>query len=234
MKILHLVLYSRTPEFHQMYKTTKKYYKLFKNVKTIYYRFNNDITNDYELNGDILFIKGNETYVPGILDKTIKALLYFDCNRYDYVVRTNISTIINFKLLINYLNNNQVKYGGGFINDLQWLDYNSGVVDNSLFGTKYASGTAIIMDNNTINYFKNNLNKIRKDLVDDLSIGLLLKDIEKTYIGKIIIVPELNNNYDNIKKDINEIIFYRNRNPNRNIDAIQMKEIIRILIENHN
>lgn len=73
IKILHLVLYSDDIYYNQMYDITSKYYSKFKNVKTVYYKFSNQTL----LNNDILTIEGTETYLPGILDKTIKAFNYF-------------------------------------------------------------------------------------------------------------------------------------------------------------
>lgn len=230
MKILHLVLYSNTNDYIKMYKLTRKYYKKFNNVITIYYRFCNKITDNYFLKRDILLIKGEETYVPGILDKTIKALSYFSSHDYQYIVRSNISTIVNFTLLNNYLNKNTINYAGGFLNNLQWIDHAGGIKDNTFFGTIYASGTCILFNKDTFNYLINNIHNINYDILDDVSIGLLLKDIPKTDIGHFYFVPEINDNYEYIKNNKNNIIFYRNRNSTRDIDVKQMKEIINLLI----
>ena len=68
--ILHLVLYSDEDYYNKMYEITRKYYKKFNNVKTIYYKFSSSIEDNYKLEDDILLIKGNESYIPGVLDKT--------------------------------------------------------------------------------------------------------------------------------------------------------------------
>ena len=68
--------------------------KKFKNYKNFYPAI------FYDKNKDILYIYGKETYIPGILDKTIQA---FDIihNKmkipYDFIFRTNISTFVHFK-----------------------------------------------------------------------------------------------------------------------------------------
>lgn len=232
MKILHLVLYSDNEDYNAMYDITCVYYKKFNYIKTIYYRFAN-IENDFELNNDILLIKGTETYNPGILDKTIKTIKYFNDEypNYDYVVRSNISTIVNFNLLTKYLIDNPIEYGGGYLNIIYWVDKLSGV-DESLFNTIYASGTCIVFNTNIFKYILDNINNFRLDVIDDVSIGLLLKDINKIGIGSFYHVIDLNDNYDIIKKNINNTIFYRNRNPSRKLDVKQMKAIVDILIDN--
>ena len=69
---------------------TRKYYSKFSNVKTIYYKFNEDLINEYDLKDDILIIQGKESFIPGILDKTIKAFQYIvDNYTFDYVIRSN-------------------------------------------------------------------------------------------------------------------------------------------------
>ena len=76
LNILNLVLYSDDIHYTQMYEITRKYYSTFPYVNTIYYKFSSEITDDYLLQGDILLIKGTETLVPGVLDKTIKAFKF--------------------------------------------------------------------------------------------------------------------------------------------------------------
>ena len=229
INIINLVLYSKDTEYDKMYELTKKYYKRFSNVKTIYYHFNENLNNDYELKDDILNIKGKETYIPGILDKTIKAFEYIDKNyNYDYLIRTNISTIVNFDLLTQYLQDNTIKYGGGFkimiTKDHPYLD---------LINLIYSSGTSIIFSKGTLTHFLNKKQFIRTDAIDDVSIGLLMRDhlpdIEQHYItdNRFIFIPDLNGDrtklIDLIKNK--SYIFYRNRQPDRKTDIKQMNII---------
>ncbi len=226
IKILHLVLFSHDMYYNKMYDTTSKYYNKFHNVKTIYYTYDNNISNEYELINDILYINGTETYIPGILDKTIKTLEYFqyELNNYNYVVRSNISTIVNFSLLIPELNQNSVIYAGGILNDLKLQSNDNAVKNNSV----YASGTSIILSNEMAKFLLYNQKYLRRKLVDDLAIGYFFHDfnIAPTSIDddeKFIFVDDIKN--INLKKNI----FYRNRTENRNLDCIQMQQIIDML-----
>ena len=231
IRILHLVLYSSSIEYDKMYLLTRDYYKKFNNLITIYYTFSPKY-NIITLIDDILYIPGNETYLPGILDKTIKAFLYCDLHyQYDYIVRSNISTIINFNLLFNKLNKINIAYGGGLINQLKWLDIASGINDNKYFGTKYASGTAIVFSNTMMKHFLLKKDKINYDIIDDVSIGILIKeqfpDITPISLDNFLFVSE---DIQDINLYINNIIFYRNRCKDRKKDIKHMKHIINKLL----
>lgn len=247
-KILHLVLYSindKTPYYDAMYNITRKYYKTLSNIKTIYYCYSNDIINtDYKLIDDLLLIKGDETYVPGILEKTIKAFHYFasDINDYDYIVRSDISTIIDFDLLNIKLNNYSEKliYAGGLIEKLNWFDYDGGIVNKKYFGINFAQGTCIIFTPNIVKYIINNKNIIDYSIVDDVSLAILLKNninIEPFSIcdyNEYYCIPDIKNNYTLLSSMINSynIIVYRNKNNDRNIDVSQMDMIVNMLLNN--
>ena len=235
IRILNLVLFSHSDEYDAMYKLTSPYYKKH-NIDTLYYTFS-DTT---EVVDDILYIKGTETKVPGILDKTIKAFEYIQpyLDKYDYVVRSNISTIINFDLLKEQLMKTPIEYGGGLAFNLQWLHPESGVIDKTHWNKKFASGTSIILSNSLVKRILDNKQYIQYDLIDDVAIGVLihdyLSDIEVTDFSKYFIVLYNHNGHkQSIQTQISNpnYIFYRNRcsDENRNVDAVQMKVILDII-----
>jgi len=254
MKILNLVLYSSSPGkecYEEMKESSELYYKQFKNVQTIYYQYSNNIEKDYELIDNILFIKGEkESYVPGVLDKTIKAFEYVNTNdilnKYDYLIRSNISTIINFDLLVNELIKTPINfYGGGSAMNLQWNG--GGIIDNTWYGTIFATGTSIILHPDAVKFIIDNKKLLRYDIVDDVSLGIFFRehkpDIKCEVLDskKYLKLPCCFNdpttlNLGILKSLVNkdEIIFYRNscfiNNGNRKIDAIQMKYIVDILM----
>jgi hypothetical protein len=149
MQIFNLVLYNpdNAGHYKQMYLILKEFYSHYDYVKTVFYHYSNAVEK-ITMNDDIMLIPGNECYVPGILNKTIEAIEYLyqteDMTKYDYFLRTNISTVVDFKLLREELINTPVNYGGGILINLKWLDHNNGIVDNTWFGTIYAGGTSII------------------------------------------------------------------------------------------
>ena len=242
-KILHFVLYSRQNEIYRnMYKLTSSYYKKYNyNVTTIYYTFDNTINDEYKMEDDILLIKGEENFC-NITIKTLKAFKFFsnESDNYEYIVRSNISTIINFKVLLNHLLNNKITYGGGNIMELQWLDEKSGITDDSLFGLKFSQGTCIILNQEIFKQIIKNENQLRSDIVDDLSISLFIKNIiniKNIDHVNCCNMPNFNGIHDDIfnfiRNDFNNIVVYRNNNRIQNsfetVDLLQMKSIIDII-----
>jgi hypothetical protein len=221
--ILNLILYNDSIEYNKMRNELRRYL-VTKKIKYYFYCFDNKIYPDYVFDDDILRIKGNETYVPGILDKTIKAISITLNIDYKYLVRSNISTIINFDYLNNYLDNNNVQYGGYSINNLQWLDKKAGIYNHKYKNTLYVSGTAIILNKSMVTLLCNNMSEIDKTIIDDLAIGLFFKkyNIYPSIIGK------LGNNISYNK----DVIAYRNKTKNRFNDVKRIKQIIDNLIIN--
>jgi hypothetical protein len=208
MKILHLVLYSKEEYYDKMKELTSNFYKLYnKNVDTYYYYFDENIKDNYELIENNLKIKGKESWIPGILDKTIKAFKYFEnkLDNYDYIIRSNISTIIDFNKLLVYLDNSII-YSSGLVND--W------------YGTKYASGTNIILNKEGTNYLIDNKLKLDMTIIDDVSIGLLMNNITKPHL-----LYSLFFTFFTYEGNKNSIIF-RNRTENRYDDVKKMEEIV--------
>ena len=225
LKYVNLVLYSEDKDYNQMKEITENYYKKFENVTTIYYKFDKDITNKYEMDGNLLKIKGTESYLPGILEKTVKAMEYVVDKKYDcdYLVRSNISTIVDFGLLDKELSKKPIEYGGGLINELKMIDKSGGIVDDTYFGLKYASGTAIVFSKNTLEQVMSKRDKINYKLIDDVAIGLLMRDELKKpaeQVGSFLIVS------DGSEISKNPYVFYRNRSSNRATDVKNMKGII--------
>jgi len=234
IRILNLVLFSHSEEYDAMYTLTSPYYKKH-NIDTLYYTFS-DTT---EVVDDILYIKGTETKIPGILDKTIKAFEYIQpyLDEYDYVVRSNISTIINFDLLKKQLMNKPIDYGGGIMWDLQWLHPESGIIDKTHWNKKFASGTSIILSSKLVKRILENKQHIQYNLIDDVAIGVLIhdyfSDIMPVDFSKYFIALDNHNGHEpSIKSQISNMthIFYRNRSSDtRNVDVIQMKVILDVI-----
>jgi hypothetical protein len=213
--ILHLVLYSDEDYYNKMYEITRKYYKKFNNVKTIYYKFSSSIEDDYKLEDDILLIKGNESYIPGVLDKTIKAFEFFKNYKFDYLVRSNISSIINFDL-IDFTN---VSYGGGNYIKSDWMYPNE-----KYYNTPYFQGTFIVFNKKLLLDMLNNIDFIEKYIIDDLAFGVLIKyHLPYTNIKIIQGFIEVNNIND---LNFNTTTCYRNKNNNRYDDVKNMEFII--------
>lgn len=227
MKILNLVLYSDNCEYYvRMYEALSGYYKGFSDVATYFYKYDNNISNNIEIAGDIISIKGIETYMPGILNKTIDTLLLFKNNgeyvKYDYIVRSNISSVVNFSLLIKQLQLNPVEYYGST---------NIGHMKLDNVNVPFASGTNIILSKKGYLTLVDNINLLDRAFIDDISIAIFFYklNIKITKVGenRFVFVPAINNSLEYEKLVSGNYLVYRNRSDNsRDCDVINMKNII--------
>lgn len=231
MKILNLVLYSDNCACYvEMYKELSVYYRGFSDVQTYFYKYNSQITEDVLVIDNIINIRGNESYIPGILNKTIKALLVFNNsdNVYDYIIRSNISSIVNFSLLSKQLELNPVEYYGS-------TNVGSATLDNNDI-LLFASGTNIILSKKGYLLLVNNIKNLDKSFIDDISIAVFFcnLNIKITKVGGddcFAFVPILNSYLEYEKLVSCDYLVYRNKceDNNRVQDVINMKNIIYLL-----
>lgn len=223
--IMHLVLFSHSDEYDEMYEITKQYYQQFHNVTTIYYAFSESTQHAYQMDG-ILYLPGKETYTPGILDKTIKAFEFVKNKSFDYLIRSNISTIINFNYLSSILTQYPIAFGGGTIYTHTWCEK-----DHKRYRTNFPSGTAMILSKPILVELVDKKDQIDYNFIDDLEIGHV---IEKEFPSLPFYSFQHYFVYVNEKTDMNQldyenIIFYRNKSGDRKHDIQNMKKIVRHL-----
>jgi hypothetical protein len=228
MKLLNLIIYSTDiPEYEEMYKIQSAYLKKIgiehyflifsKNMKQMF-----GIDSHVVSHNNIIYFKGAENLVPGVLLKTLYGLEFF-YKDYDYIIRSNISEIINFDLLRDKLSKNSFDYGGSQYKTLEWMDFRSGIVDRRLWGHKFVQGNAVIFSNKFKNLIVQNKNRILNyNVVDDVAFGLLFDDLCIEHNLKDVITFEEKINNAKYEEDI---IFYRNKHPDRKIDVENMKNI---------
>lgn len=227
--IFFLILYSHSHEYNEMYKLQSQYLKNIQ-IPHLFYCFNEEQENEYSVIDDILYIRGKETYIPGILDKTIKAIKYVKDNYsdIDYIVRQNISTIILYPELINRIIESDIDFGGPLLY-YAYPNTESGLIGNKydLYGhLPFISGICMIFSRKAIEFILAHIPEIMEyELVDDLSISyafsLILNEmIFETINGNIGWNTDYNNDNNN------DIICYRNKSNDRSIDIERMKNII--------
>jgi Glycosyl transferases group 1/Glycosyl transferase family 2 len=202
-KICILMLYSKDEYYDKMKKMSEYHYKNYEkydNIDYYYITLDPDLEQEYIIKDHDLIIKGTESYIPGILDKTLFALNLFK-NKYNYFVRSNISTIIDVDNLTNYLNTNHVDYGG-YIHQLNWEDKKFNITGTEYLGTVFVEGTSITLSNNCVNNILNNKEKI-PNIIDDVAIG--------HFFNKNNIMPSYINTVINTSTKKEKAIFYRNK-----------------------
>lgn len=218
VRTVHLVLFSNTFPYNEMLKITREWYRTISEVTTIYYCYDPSISKPYDYNETdmILKIRGSETYTPGILNKTLDAFA-FVLAHFPYVqrvIRSNVSTILDLRKMAKECGPECV-YGGYMVNKLAWLDPAGGVTDERWFGTRYASGTCIIMSRDLLLDMMRKREKFRTELIDDLSIGVWMKE----HAPSVPIWSSQRSDW-----------FFRNRKANRVDDINTMKELVKRLL----
>ncbi len=239
-RVLILSIYSDSPLYRQMLEQQRKYINRDnENIKYYFIQFRKQM-NEVEIDNDFIYVNGVEDRMK-ITEKTLKSMKYIlkdsKNEHYDFIVRTNISTIIHFNNLIDFLGSipkNNIYCTGCPLN-LQWIDTSSGIYNTSLFGTIYASGTSIILSNDVAEFMVDNLSKFRHDIVDDVSIGVFMKkylpsalESFQTHKASFLVIENVE-----MTKKSNDYVFIRNRiNSNERLrkdDLIHMNNTIQII-----
>lgn len=190
MKILNIVLHSDSvtdparsfdsSAYEEMYKSLSEYYSRFNNVRTVFVLFSEDLLRLHEFQGDKLILKGRESIMPGLMIKSLEAFILCDAVQYDYVVRTNISSVINFKNFEKLFESELYKgieYSGGFVWTLNHLEPVNGIVNRKYFGIRYASGTLACYKTSTIQKLLRLRHYIDYSVCEDLSFGVFCKTV---------------------------------------------------------
>jgi hypothetical protein len=245
MKILILSIYSESDKekYVEMLEIQRTYIHKFNNVNAYFVTYRETNVNEVEIEDDFVYVKGAESYL-GILKKTIDALEYiFKLNdTFDYVIRTNVSTILNIPKIYEYceLLPKENVYTSCTMRKLNWLDPRGGITEEKLFGTMYATGSRIIMSNDVVKNILKNKEILRYDIVDDVSIGIyinsylpiVIKNNEKINKGTCYKTEEDETmTIDDIN---NSMMFFQNKTlGNRSEDIINMKKICDFLYNNN-
>jgi len=148
--------------------------------------------------------------------------------KYDYIIRSNISSIVNFSLLSEQLELNPVEYYGST---------NVGYIEIDKKNIPFASGTNIIMSKKGYMTLLDNINLLNRDFIDDISIAVFfhklnikITKVDKAGENGFVFVSMLKDDLEYKKLVSHNYLAYRNKSENnRQYDVINMKNIIRYL-----
>ena len=181
-KIIFLIISSdNEPVYAQMKELSPKYYSLFSDqIKFFFIENRQMVDNQVIEDNNFLYINGTESFIPGIYQKSIKAIEYINNKySYDFVIRTNLSTFWHMENLFKLLD----------------------IKPKERFAAGYAfqgfiSGTGIIMSRDVGNLVASNPNSAY--IGDDLaisqtiqSLGIHLYDITEYKWG--FLIPQIDN-----------------------------------------
>ena len=146
--------------------------------------------------------EGHSTFIPGILSKTIFSFEKL-VGKYDVYLRTNLSSYIKIDKLVEYIQSNNIIYSG------LWC-WNNALRENLLLnkrigldksiktleeldkypGNTFFSGSCFFLNKDEVKQIIENKDIIRYDIVDDVSIGLLLKDYTHIISNHLVITND--------------------------------------------
>ena len=197
------------------------------NIDHYFYCYKKDMDEDHMITDNMIYIKGNESFIPGILDKTLKALEVIYNKEYDYIIRSNISTVINYDELYKYLEAGKIDYGGPLYYISNYIDLDAGMTEEKNKKYKnchFVSGCCVVFSKIAIKILIDNQGLINSyGLIDDVAIGIYLHlnhadNVRRQKIG--------NDSYSfNNKVFKPDVIMYRNKSDDRSKDVVNMKMI---------
>lgn len=242
MKIINLVIQnSKVFHYNEMYKILSPYYKrALPNFETYFIEYVENLGVDFKIKDDIILINGTESLIPGILQKTIDSILFLEKlqKEYDYIVRSNVSTVINFGVLNDLLENfSNIDYFSGQVWALNWISPTCGIVDDRYFETEFASGTLIGLSRNVIETMLLKRHNFNYDLIDDVSIGVFIRDhcpgvkCKEFSQNKLIAASDMVHDFSTIESynKKNKPVAWRNKSNDRGMDVKNMKTIVELL-----
>jgi hypothetical protein len=226
LSILNLILFNEDEEYIP-FRTILSQYLLAKGIEHYFYCYRPNLKQDHVIDGNMLYIRGIESRLPGILTKTLKALEIFVNQKYDYIVRSNISTVVNFDALSANLLPGQLDYGGP-------LYYYGPLGDKySLYKSHhFVSGICIVLSRKVVKMLvKDHQAILSYDIIDDVAIGIYLHK-RQAKLRRGAIGNDLYSFDNNVFRS--GIIAYRNHSGgNRMQDHKNMQMIVNHLINVH-
>ena len=165
MKVLMLILSS--PSLHPVYASLKEVWASYMNANSAINSFFIEYhpEKNMAVEGNTIYIKGRESYHPGCREKTIDALKFFLNGdvKYDYIIRTNISSLWNFTALLKYLET------------LPKINVYSGIIGKHR-SQRFVSGSGFIMSPDVASRVVDNRAMMnRSNVLDDVDIGFMME-----------------------------------------------------------
>lgn len=218
-KVINLIIYNPAVDYERDMKEVLDTYLATQIHVKSYFITLREQPEPVQIEKNVMYIQGTETFIPGILYKTVKAMEY--CllhHEFDYLIRSNISTVLDFsKMKADEIISD---YSGCQPFNLQWLDHKYGIRDNSLWGTRYLQGTHMILTPHAVKKIVNEQYSLREDVIDDVALGIILGAPQK--YGNMV------HNTDYSKT----AACYRNKTDgNRNRDVDRMKRTVEQLMK---
>ena len=163
MKVLILIISSDDiPVYEKHHTVWRTYMNSAPMIDSYFIKYHEELTG---LHGDTFYLSGTESY-ENIITKTLDAFEYFKHSSYDFIIRSNLSSLWNFTALLTYLQT------------LPSQGVYSGIIGN-YNGLQYVSGAGIIITPDILRIlldYRAHTELIR--VIDDVDIGCTLLSME--------------------------------------------------------
>ena len=141
-------------------------------VRPLFVRARINQTDPICLEGDTLFWKGTESYIPGILEKTLAAMDYCLTHvSFDFLIRTNLSSFWNIRPLLALF---PALPRSLYVSAIIGRYTEDKAVGTPYYNTPFPSGSGTIFSRDVIQQCVNNQTSFIRDLPDDVAIGQFL------------------------------------------------------------
>lgn len=164
MNLILLILAMDSGHYIECQQLWKTYMNAYPNITSYFIKLSPSIEENVVLIEDTIYVKGDESWTPGCLYKTIKSIEYVLNNHepFDFLFRTNMSSVINLPLLYQFIEDNRENI------------YYSGVVN--AYDITFASGAGLLFSKQCCSDLIANKTSLHYSVIDDVSIGIYFRD----------------------------------------------------------
>jgi hypothetical protein len=180
MRLLVLILSSPGPIYQKFKENWKKCEH--PSIDRYFIEYSESIPEDHQITEDSILIKGTDSFIPGCLAKTVQSLNLIDPTKYDYIIRTNLSSVIHFQRLIAHLETQATDgYYAGVNGKHQPEDRKQKYFTDQYPGANpniidFCSGALFIMSPDVAKVVASDIHYMDSPIIDDVYIGLIIQE----------------------------------------------------------
>lgn len=225
MKLISLIISSHdVPQYKEMRELATLYHSKMQDIydyRFFFVEFREDISCDIEERGNFIYVKGKENFYV-MFDKIMKAIQFLHGKyEYDYILRTNLSSFWNLPKLFSMEHTFTSPFAGGII--MKW-GFTQMIHGKNISFNQFISGTGIFLSRDVAYQLSMCMNDYKTN--DDIVISYHLSQITQ--------FTEWNNSYmyymvdggTQIPEDITNILYFRIKNANRDIDIEVFRKLL--------
>ena len=231
MKVLVLSIFNSNTTYDAMREIQRQYMHENASIDAYFITFDETLTKQVIIDGDMIYIKGKES-ILNIMYKTMASLRHITQHlgkEYDYVVRTNVSTILHYNNLLHYLQTapRENLYDGGNLTRLNWELAANEISErrqnqrNAYRGILYFQGIGIILSKDVISRLLNVFDELEYEIVDDVSFGLMVLKYCPDAYKPIVSSPHPKTSFNMFQPGS---VFVRHKTRSRDADVVVMRK----------